>query len=134
LCALVNKLLCMDGANIIIAKDSFWSRALVKKIYIFLRWLGLLNICSSCQAHFVEMDPWVISEVLEPNLRATGFLDVSVIHMKRVESFLENAEKLPGIFIYLIRFWFYMQISSKAMKFNKPVNFSKALLVHFWLN
>jgi hypothetical protein len=75
------------------------------------------------------MDPWVISEVLEPNLRATGFLDVSVIHMKRVESFLENAEKLPGIFIYLIRI--FMQISSKAMKFNKPVNFSKALLVHF---
>lgn len=62
------------------------------------------------------MDSWVISEVLQPNLRATGFLDVSVIHMKRVESFLENAEKFPGILFYFIRILCkYLQ---KAIKFN----------------
>ncbi|KAF8674268.1 hypothetical protein HU200_048090 [Digitaria exilis] len=48
------------------------------------------------QAHFVEMDPWVISEVLKPNLECTGFLDVSHIHMLRVEKFLANAEKSQG--------------------------------------
>uniref|UniRef100_A0A0A9CQT5 Uncharacterized protein n=1 Tax=Arundo donax TaxID=35708 RepID=A0A0A9CQT5_ARUDO len=48
------------------------------------------------QAHFVEMDPWVISEVLKPNLECTGFLDVSHIHMLRVENFLANAEKSKG--------------------------------------
>lgn len=46
--------------------------------------------------HFVEMDPWVISDVLRPNLEATGFLDVSVVHPVRVEYFLENAERLVG--------------------------------------
>ncbi|KAL0925902.1 hypothetical protein M5K25_004277 [Dendrobium thyrsiflorum] len=50
----------------------------------------------SMKAHFVEMDPWVISEVLRPNLEWTGFLDVSVIHTLRVESFLERAEMSLG--------------------------------------
>ncbi|KAG6523975.1 hypothetical protein ZIOFF_013864 [Zingiber officinale] len=45
------------------------------------------------QAHFVEMDPWVVSKVLQPNLESTGFSDVSVIHTVRVERFLEQAEQ-----------------------------------------
>lgn len=51
----------------------------------------------SMKVHFVEMDPWVVSEVLKPNLEWTGFLDVSVIHMARVENFIQNAEKFSGI-------------------------------------
>lgn len=47
--------------------------------------------------HFVEMDPWVVSDVLRPNLEWTGFLDVSVIHTVRVEKFLERAEQFVGI-------------------------------------
>jgi len=43
------------------------------------------------------MDPWVISEVLKPNLECTGFLDVSQIHMLRVEKILANAEKSQGM-------------------------------------
>ncbi|KAJ4730496.1 Methyltransferase [Rhynchospora pubera] len=58
--------------------------------------VGIEAISRGCsEAHFVEMDPWVISEVLRPNLITTGFLDVSVIHMKRVESFLDYSEKFP---------------------------------------
>jgi len=49
------------------------------------------------QAHFVEIDPWVVSEVLRPNLECTGFLDVSVIHTVRVESFLEQAAASLGM-------------------------------------
>ncbi|XP_064945929.1 uncharacterized protein LOC135597210 isoform X2 [Musa acuminata AAA Group] len=45
------------------------------------------------QVHFVEMDPWVVSEVLQPNLEWTGFSNVSVIHTIRVERFLEQAEQ-----------------------------------------
>lgn len=52
------------------------------------------------QAHFVEMDPWVISEVLRPNLEWTGFLEVSVIHTLRVENFLERAEMSLGNFFF----------------------------------
>ncbi|XP_075652949.1 uncharacterized protein LOC142623338 isoform X2 [Castanea sativa] len=48
------------------------------------------------QVHFVEMDPWVVSDVLRPNLECTGFLDVSVIHTVRVENFLERAEQFVG--------------------------------------
>lgn len=49
------------------------------------------------QVHFVEMDPWVVSDVLRPNLEWTGFLDVSVIHTVRVEKFIERAKQLAGM-------------------------------------
>ncbi|OEL22062.1 hypothetical protein BAE44_0016920 [Dichanthelium oligosanthes] len=59
--------------------------------------VGIEAMSRGCsEAHFVEMDPWVISEVLKPNLECTGFLDVSHIHMLRVEKFLANAEKSQG--------------------------------------
>lgn len=51
----------------------------------------------SPQAHFVEMDPWVVSNVLQPNLEHTGFVEASVIHTARVENFLERADKLVGM-------------------------------------
>ncbi|XP_022635908.1 uncharacterized protein LOC106761148 [Vigna radiata var. radiata] len=48
------------------------------------------------EVHFVEMDPWVVSDVLRPNLEETGFLDASVIHTVRVEKFFERAEQFVG--------------------------------------
>lgn len=54
--------------------------------------VGIEAISRGCsEAHFVEMDPWVVSEVLRPNLEWTGFLDNSFIHTVRVENFLERA-------------------------------------------
>ncbi|KAF9666408.1 hypothetical protein SADUNF_Sadunf16G0226300 [Salix dunnii] len=59
--------------------------------------VGIEAISRGCsEVHFVEMDPWVVSNVLQPNLECTGFLDVSVIHTVRVESFLERAEQFVG--------------------------------------
>ncbi|GFP79293.1 putative rRNA methyltransferase ylbh [Phtheirospermum japonicum] len=59
--------------------------------------VGIEAISRGCsEAHFVEMDPWVISDVLRPNLESTDFLDMSVIHTARVETFLENAERFVG--------------------------------------
>lgn len=59
--------------------------------------VGIEAISRGCsEAHFVEMDPWVISEVLKPNLEWTGFLEASVIHPLRVESFLERADNFAG--------------------------------------
>lgn len=52
----------------------------------------------------MEMDPWVISDVLQPNLESTGFLEASVIHTARVETFLENAQRYLGDYIYLFTF------------------------------
>ncbi|KAK6256073.1 hypothetical protein SCA6_017378 [Theobroma cacao] len=51
---------------------------------------------AGCSVHFVEVDPWVISNVLRPNLEWTRFLDVSVIHPVRVENFLEQADRFVG--------------------------------------
>lgn len=52
------------------------------------------------QAHFVEMDPWVVSDVLRPNLKWTEFLDFSVIHTVRVENFIERAEQFVGMYCF----------------------------------
>ncbi|KAF7802913.1 putative rRNA methyltransferase YlbH [Senna tora] len=60
--------------------------------------VGIEALSRGCsEVHFVEMDPWVVSDVLRPNLKWTEFLDVSVIHTVRVEKFLERAEKFVGI-------------------------------------
>ncbi|KAE9449194.1 hypothetical protein C3L33_18900, partial [Rhododendron williamsianum] len=59
--------------------------------------VGIEALSRGCsEVHFVEMDPWVVSDVLRPNLEWTGFLDVSVIHTVRVETFLEGAARSVG--------------------------------------
>ncbi|CAI0455767.1 unnamed protein product [Linum tenue] len=44
------------------------------------------------------MDPWVISNVLQPNLDWTGFLDLSVVHAVPVENFLKQAQHFVGMY------------------------------------
>ncbi|XP_031383491.1 uncharacterized protein LOC116197474 isoform X2 [Punica granatum] len=59
--------------------------------------VGIEAISRGCsQAHFVEMDPWVVSDVLRPNLEWTGFLEAAVIHTVRVEDFLQRADQIVG--------------------------------------
>ncbi|GAB4832186.1 hypothetical protein Ancab_006203 [Ancistrocladus abbreviatus] len=59
--------------------------------------VGIEALSRGCsEVNFVEMDPWVVSDVLRPNLDCTGFTDVSIIHTVRVESFLEQAERYVG--------------------------------------
>ncbi|XP_058769292.1 uncharacterized protein LOC131643159 [Vicia villosa] len=59
--------------------------------------VGIEALSRGCsEVHFVEMDPWVVSDVLRPNLKVTGFLDDSVIHTVRVEKFFERAEQFVG--------------------------------------
>ncbi|KAI3670020.1 hypothetical protein L6452_41593 [Arctium lappa] len=59
--------------------------------------VGIEAISRGCsEVHFVEMDPWVVSNVLRPNLEWTGFLDNSVIHTVRVETYLERARESAG--------------------------------------
>ncbi|GAU37115.1 hypothetical protein TSUD_279030, partial [Trifolium subterraneum] len=60
--------------------------------------VGIEALSRGCsEVHFVEMDPWVVSDVLRPNLEVTGFVDESVIHTVRVEKFFERAEHFVGI-------------------------------------
>ncbi|KAL7191797.1 hypothetical protein ACSBR2_023800 [Camellia fascicularis] len=67
-------------------------------LYSSTRSVGIEALSRGCsEVHFVEMDPWVVSDVLRPNLEWTSFLDVSVIHTARVERFLEQAERFAGM-------------------------------------
>lgn len=54
------------------------------------------------------MDPWVVSDVLRPNLEVTRFVDDSVIHTVRVEKFFELAEQFVGMFIFFLLTSFYV--------------------------
>ncbi|KAI5084869.1 hypothetical protein GOP47_0001038 [Adiantum capillus-veneris] len=49
--------------------------------------------CSS--AHFVEMDPWIATNVLKANIENTDFSELSVVHVMKTESFLQQAPR-PG--------------------------------------
>ena len=50
------------------------------------------------------MDAWVVSNVLQPNLQCTGFLDVSVIHTVSVENFLTQAQRFVGLYLSEVNF------------------------------
>jgi 16S rRNA G966 N2-methylase RsmD len=55
---------------------------------------GLSRGCSV--AHFVEMDNWVISKCLNPNLRSTGLVNRAAVHCMKVEDFLRRALAVPS--------------------------------------
>lgn len=52
----------------------------------------LLAFClpTPWQAHFVEMDPWVVRSVLGPNITACGFNNQAVVHVTKAEAFLQK--------------------------------------------
>jgi 16S rRNA (guanine(966)-N(2))-methyltransferase RsmD len=47
------------------------------------------------EAHFVEMDPVVVSKVLAHNIRACGFKGRAWTHTTKAEDFLRRAAELP---------------------------------------
>ncbi|CAI5502409.1 unnamed protein product, partial [Closterium sp. Naga37s-1] len=56
--------------------------------------VGLEAMSRGCgQAHFVEMDPWVVSSVLSPNIEACSASSNTTIHPLKVESFLQQAKE-----------------------------------------
>jgi 16S rRNA G966 N2-methylase RsmD len=48
------------------------------------------------EAIFVEADPWVVSNVLRPNIAACGIAADVSIHTARVEEFLRQAASRPA--------------------------------------
>ncbi|XP_071731089.1 uncharacterized protein [Rutidosis leptorrhynchoides] len=62
--------------------------------------VGIEAISRGCsEVHFVEMDRWVVSDVLRPNLEWTGFVDNAVIHTVRVETYLDRTKDAPFDYI-----------------------------------
>ncbi|MCO5609184.1 hypothetical protein L7F22_063407 [Adiantum nelumboides] len=47
--------------------------------------------CSS--AHFVEMDPWIATNVLKANIENADFSGLSVVHVMKTEAFLQQAPR-----------------------------------------
>eukprot|EP00850_Spirogloea_muscicola_P001630 SM000006S19395 [mRNA] locus=s6:507359:509982:+ [translate_table: standard] len=61
--------------------------------------VGIEAMSRGCAtAHFVEMDPWVVSNVLGTNLSSCDLAGQSVIHTVRVEAFLKRAEECGAAF------------------------------------
>ncbi|CAL8465170.1 g4705 [Coccomyxa elongata] len=45
--------------------------------------------------HFIELDPWVINNVLSPNIEGCGMGDSTLIHSGKAEAFLQRARDAP---------------------------------------
>ena len=59
--------------------------------------VGLEGLSRGCEeAHFIEMDPWIVKKCLAPNITSTGFASQSVVHTMKCEDFLLRAKSAPG--------------------------------------
>ena len=47
----------------------------------------------------MEMDPWVVDNVLDPNLAVTGFQSQAVVHISAVETLLEQVAEHGGMLL-----------------------------------
>jgi hypothetical protein len=61
--------------------------------------LFLAALALSVQCHFVELDPWVVTNVLQPNIDNCDFNSESVIHTQKVEAFFDRAEEPGGLLV-----------------------------------
>ncbi|KAH7295989.1 hypothetical protein KP509_26G002400 [Ceratopteris richardii] len=53
--------------------------------------VGIEALSRGCDsAHFVEMDPWIATNVLKANLEYTAFSELSVVHVMKTEAFLQQ--------------------------------------------
>mmetsp|Transcript_67944 Transcript_67944/g.214895 ORF Transcript_67944/g.214895 Transcript_67944/m.214895 type:complete len:348 (-) Transcript_67944:1057-2100(-) len=59
--------------------------------------VGIEALSRGCsEAHFIEYDPWVVANVIEPNIKATKLDVPTVVHTTKAESFLERAAQVKG--------------------------------------
>lgn len=59
--------------------------------------MGLEGLSRGCEeAHFIEMDPWIVKKCLQPNITSTGFAPRSVVHTTKCEDFLARAKTSPA--------------------------------------
>lgn len=47
------------------------------------------------------MDPWVVAQVLDPNLSVTGFDGQTVVHTAQVEALLKQVAERGGMLAYI---------------------------------
>jgi predicted methyltransferase len=49
----------------------------------------------AAHCHFIELDSWVINNVLSPNIESCSMSDSTVIHSGKAEAFLQRARDAP---------------------------------------
>ena len=47
------------------------------------------------KCHFIEMEPWVVNNVLRPNLDSCNVTEQCMVHTMRAEEYLERAVAAP---------------------------------------
>ncbi len=58
--------------------------------------VGIEGLSRGCaEGHFIELDPWVVERVLEPNLELTKTVSKAAVHQMKAETFLEKANATP---------------------------------------
>ena len=58
--------------------------------------MGLEALSRGAQeAHFIELDPWVIQNVLRRNVRECRMETKSTLHAAKVEFYLQQAQRAP---------------------------------------
>ncbi|MCO5607054.1 hypothetical protein L7F22_061246 [Adiantum nelumboides] len=56
--------------------------------------VGIEALSRGCSlAHFVEMDPWIATNVLKANIENANFSELSVVHVMKTEAFLQQAPR-----------------------------------------
>ena len=58
--------------------------------------MGLEALSRGAQeAHFIELDPWVIQNVLRRNVRECRMEQKATLHSAKVEFYLQQAQRAP---------------------------------------
>jgi 16S rRNA G966 N2-methylase RsmD len=47
------------------------------------------------KCHFIEMEPWVVNNVLRPNLDSCNVAEQCMVHIMKAEEYLERALAAP---------------------------------------
>jgi len=85
--------------------DAFISRLGGRGLPAEGRWLdlfagtgsvGIEGLSRGCkEGHFIELDPWVVSNVLQPNLELTRMASRAAVHQMKAEDFLRKGHSTP---------------------------------------
>eukprot|EP00803_Ostreobium_quekettii_P005789 evm.model.scf_236.2 EVM.evm.TU.scf_236.2 scf_236:42268-51322(+) len=87
--AIFDMLLAQCGGAPQLPKGSRWL-----DLYAGTGAVGLEALSRGCaECHFIELDPWVVSNCLDPNATLCGCKDRATLHVTRAEDFLKRASQ-----------------------------------------
>jgi 16S rRNA (guanine(966)-N(2))-methyltransferase RsmD len=90
--AIFNMVLAQAGATSVLPPGSRWLDLFAGTASVGLEALSR----GASEAHFVEMDPWVVRNITAKNIAACGYSNAATVHTTRAEDFLRRAAEMPS--------------------------------------